>query len=356
MHDVEPPMKSRFLMSLLALGVGLGGASASAKDVPFAKVKDWDISRQSEGATPQCMMARAYKDADDENASSVVIATTPGHLVISLGYQGWSHDKEGRTVVFLVGGKIVDLRSKWQADDTQMTGEFTEALLPHLLGADTIVLRFKDGDADFKIPAFAEAFETLKRCHGEPQPAVATAMPGPARIADYASGLYFQKALRECDVASTNRQRADLDAKLAAMRPEMSPLQALIEIEINKRAADTNTPFCPKPEKAAAFSGSPRPVPQPVARSLRGGDRPTRSREGGGHAALRDPDQGLRHGADLSEADGALRDPDHRAAADGFRRQARVPDTRDGPAHGRDPGEASADPRPAGSRTLRRLR
>lgn len=250
-------MKSRFLMPLFALGVGLGGASASAKDVPFAKVRDWEISRQGEGATLQCMMARAYKDADDENASSVVIATAPGHLVISLGYQGWSHDKEGRTVVLLVGGKVVDVRSKWQADDTQMTGEFTEALLPHLLGADTIVLRFKDGDADFKIPAFAEAFETLKRCNGEPQPAVvATAMPAEARIANYASGLFFQKALRECDVASTNRQRAELDAKLAAMRPEMSPVQALIEGEINKRAADTTQLFCPKPEKAAAFSGA----------------------------------------------------------------------------------------------------
>ncbi len=32
-------MKSRFLVSLFALGVGLGGASASAKDVPFAKVR-----------------------------------------------------------------------------------------------------------------------------------------------------------------------------------------------------------------------------------------------------------------------------------------------------------------------------
>lgn len=249
-------MKSRFLVSLFALGVGLGGASASAKDVPFAKVRDWEISREGEAAAPRCMMARAYKDADDENASSVVIATAPGHLVISLGYQGWSHDKEGRTVVLLVGGKVVDLRSKWQADDTQMTGEFTEALLPHLLGADTIVLRFKDGDADFKIPAFAEAFETLKRCNGEPEKPGATAMPAEARIANYASGLFFQKALQECDVASTNRQRAELDAKLAAMRPEMSPVQALIEGEINKRAADPTQPFCPKSEKAAAFSGA----------------------------------------------------------------------------------------------------
>ncbi|WP_258316138.1 hypothetical protein, partial [Escherichia coli] len=79
-----------------------------------------------------------------------------------LGYQGWSHDKGDRTVVLLAGGKVVLPRSRWKADETQLTGEFPDTLLPHLLGADAIVLRFKDGDADFKIPAFAEAFQALK--------------------------------------------------------------------------------------------------------------------------------------------------------------------------------------------------
>ncbi|KQP40610.1 hypothetical protein ASF49_20580 [Methylobacterium sp. Leaf104] len=245
-------MVSRFLVSLLATGIGFAATAAAAKDVPFAKVKDWEISRSGEGDKAKCLMARGYQDPDDENASSVVVATSPGFLILSLGYQGWSHDKGDRTVVLLAGGKVVLPRSKWKADETQLTGEFPDTLLPHLLGADALVLRFKDGDADFKIPAFAEAFEALKRCNGDTAP-VATEIPSEGRIANYASGLYFQKALTDCEVASTGKQRADLDAKLAGMRPEMSPIQALIDIELAKRFSDPKEPFCPKPADAAAF-------------------------------------------------------------------------------------------------------
>jgi hypothetical protein len=248
-------MFSRFLVSLLAAGIGFGATAASAKDVPFAKVKDWEISRSGEGDKAKCLMARGYQDPDDENASSVVVATSPGLLILSLGYQGWSHDKGDRTVVLLAGGKVIDPRSKWKADQTQMTGEFPDTLLPHLLGADAIVLRFKDGDADFKIPAFAQAFDALKRCNGGPAEAAAE-LPSEGRIANYASGLFFQKALKDCDVASTGKQRADLDAKLAAMRPEMSPIQALIDIELGKRFNDPKEPFCPKPDDAAGFGAA----------------------------------------------------------------------------------------------------
>ncbi|KQO67441.1 hypothetical protein [Methylobacterium sp. Leaf89] len=245
-------MVFRCLVSLFAAGIGFAATAATAKDVPFAKVADWDISRSGDGAKAKCMMVRGYQDADDENASAVAIGTYPGFLIISLGYQGWSHDKGDRTVVLLAGGKVVLPRSKWKADDTQLTGEFPDTLLPHLLGADAIVLRFKDGDADFKIPAFAEAFEALKRCSGPPDE-VATELPSQGRIANYASGLFFQKALKDCDVASTGKQRAELEAKLAAMRPEMSPIQALIDIELGKRFTDPKAPFCPKPDDAAAF-------------------------------------------------------------------------------------------------------
>lgn len=245
-------MVSRFAVSLLAAGIGFAATGASAKDVPFAKVKDWEISRSGEGDKAKCLMARGYQDPDDENASSVVVATYPGVLILSLGYQGWSHDKGDRTVVLLAGGKVVLPRSRWKADETQLTGEFPDTLLPHLLGADAIVLRFKDGDADFKIPAFAEAFEALKRCSGMPAD-VATELPSEGRIANYASGLYFQKALKDCEVASTGKQRADLETKLAAMRPEMGPIQALIDIELGKRFSDPTAPFCPKAEDAAGF-------------------------------------------------------------------------------------------------------
>ncbi len=230
------------------------------------------------------MMARAYKDADDENASSVVIATAPGHLVISLGYQGWSHDKEGRTVVLLVGGKVVDLRSKMAGDDTQMTGEFTEALLPHFSGADTIVLRFKDGDADFKIPAFAEAFETfetLQRGAGEAggdgdagggthrQLRERALLPeGPAGV---------RRGEHEPAACRTRRQ-----ARGDASGDEPGP--GLIEGEINKRAADPTQPFWPKSEKAAAFSGAIDQYltcsPEPSRRRRRGA-KPRRRRARG---------------------------------------------------------------------------
>jgi hypothetical protein len=243
---------SRFLVSLFAAGIGFAATAAAAKDIPFAKVADWDISRSGDGAKAKCMMVRGYQDADDENASAVAIGTYPGFLVISLGYQGWAHDKGDRTVVLLAGGKVVDRRSKWKADDTQLTGEFPDTLLPHLMGADAIVLRFKDGDADFKIPAFGEGFAALKRCSGTPAE-VAAELPSEGRIANYASGLFFEKALKECEVASTGKQRAELEAKLAAMRPEMSPIQAAIDSELGKRFTDPKAPLCPKAEDAASF-------------------------------------------------------------------------------------------------------
>ena len=252
-------MRSRFLLPMLlaATGIGMALSGASAKGTPFATVKDWDISREVRGQTTTCIMVRGYKDEDDENASSVALSAFPGFLGISLGYQGWSHDKGNRTIVLLIGGKVVDLRSKWEADDTQMSGRLSDKLLPQLRSADNIVLRFKDGDADFKIPAFAEAFDALKQCEkGPDKPAAETPtaeIPPEARIAHYSTGLFFQKALQDCDVATTKKQRADLDAKVAAMRPEMRLIQPLIDAELRKRFEDPKETFCPKPGDGAQF-------------------------------------------------------------------------------------------------------
>jgi hypothetical protein len=73
-------------------------------------------------------------------------------------------------------------------------------------------------------------------------------VPSQQRIAAYAIGLSVQRVLKECDLSSTGKQRTAVDARMAALQPEMAPLDAQLRSELKR-----NGESCPAADKQAEF-------------------------------------------------------------------------------------------------------
>ncbi len=72
--------------------------------------------------------------------------------------------------------------------------------------------------------------------------------PSQQRIAAYVIGLSVQRVLRDCDMPSTGKQRAAVEARMAALQPEMAPLDAQVRSELKR-----NGESCPTADRQADF-------------------------------------------------------------------------------------------------------
>ena len=122
-----------------------------------------------------CMASHIYNDKDDDNKrNSVVFGLAKGktgtQLIVVLGYEDWNFDK-GEAVVgdFLVDGKAVYKKWKWEGDGKVLTAVFadSDALVPVLGAGKKIFLHFgKDGEANFQIPNAGMALGAAQHCMG----------------------------------------------------------------------------------------------------------------------------------------------------------------------------------------------
>lgn len=271
----------RALPVLAALATGflpglISQAASAAERQPFEIVKEWEVERTvGDTSANPCLMTYAYEDKDDNNAANAVVFALQGSsAVLVLVYQGWDFEKEEQVKVPLyLDKKPIKVKTTWIGDGKTLRTQLPDSVVPDLLAAKTVILRFEDSDADFRIPNFAAGYEALRRCDAAPVKPVATApqattqpapaqppatpapagMPSQRRIAAYVIGLSVQRVLRECDIPSTGKDRAGVDARMAALQPEMAPIEAQLKSEIQK-----NGTHCPGPDKQAEFQAAMR--------------------------------------------------------------------------------------------------
>lgn len=250
-------------LAALLWPVLLAPACEAAPREPFETVKGWEIERSvGDASANPCLMSHTYEDKDDNNATNAIILALDGsEAVIVLVYQGWGWDKDERLKIpFALDKRVVIPKSNWVGDGKTLTGKFPDSIVPQMLAAKRIILRFEDGEADFDIAEFAAGYESLRRCDAakaanataRSAPAAspsAPAVPSQARIQAYALGVTLQTAIKECDVATTGTQRAAVEAKMAALQPEMAAIDGQIRTEMAKREG----PRCPGPADGAKF-------------------------------------------------------------------------------------------------------
>ncbi|APX86595.1 hypothetical protein BV511_18935 [Methylorubrum extorquens] len=256
----------RTLPTLAVLAAGLlpalfAHSVSAAERQPFEVVKGWEVERTvGDTSANPCIMTHAYEDKDDNNAANaVVFALRDSSAVMVLVYQGWDFDKEQSVKVPLfLDKKPIKVKTTWIGDGKTLRTQLPDSVVPDLLAAKTVILRFEDSDADFRIPDFAAGYESLRRCDATPAKPAAVAAPqaapvGPPapsqqRIAAYVIGVSVQRVLKDCDVPSTGKQRAGVEARMAALQPEMAPLEAQVRSELKR-----NGESCPAADKQADF-------------------------------------------------------------------------------------------------------
>jgi hypothetical protein len=257
-------MRTLPTLAVLAAGLlpGLFAQPVSAAErQPFEVVKGWEVERTvGDTSANPCIMTHAYEDKDDNNAANaVVFALRDSSAVMVLVYQGWDFDKEQSVKVPLfLDKKPIKVKTTWIGDGKTLRTQLPDSVVPDLLAAKTVILRFEDSDADFRIPDFAAGYESLRRCDATPAKPAAVAAPqaapvGPPapsqqRIAAYVIGVSVQRVLKDCDVPSTGKQRAGVEARMAALQPEMAPLEAQVRSELKR-----NGESCPAADKQADF-------------------------------------------------------------------------------------------------------
>ncbi|MGX7707077.1 hypothetical protein [Methylobacterium sp. Gmos1] len=245
------------VITLALLCTALAPAARAGERKLFENVRGWEVERNVGAKGPHpCQMAYSYKDKDDKDAENAIVVTLNGDkLVLILGYQNWEWDKDETVQAALsIDKQVVYAKQGWTGDGKLLTTELPEAVISKLLKGKQIVLKFDDGEADFRIQGFADAFDGLKRCDAAaaapaasaatPAPAAAPAAPVPPqnRIEAYLFGLLLQRTVAACDVSTTGMQRTALDAKIAALRPEMAPIEALAQ----EKMKGPDVPGCPK--------------------------------------------------------------------------------------------------------------
>ncbi|MGE7417366.1 hypothetical protein [Methylobacterium tarhaniae] len=237
-------------ITLALLCTALAPAAQAGERKLFENVRGWEVERNVGAPGPNaCQMAYSYRDKDDKNAENAIVVTLKGDkLVLILGYENWEWDKdEAVQAPMSIDKQVVYAKQGWTGDGKLLSTELPGAVIPKLLKGKQIVLKFDNGEADFRIPGFADAFDGLKRCDAAaaaPAPAAAQAAPAPltSRIEAYMFGLLLQRTVASCDVSTTGMQRTALDAKVAALRPEMAPVEAAVQEQM--KAPDV--PGCPK--------------------------------------------------------------------------------------------------------------
>lgn len=255
----------RPLPTLAALAAGLLPALvaqpvSAAERQPFEVVKGWEVERTvGDTSANPCIMTHAYEDKDDNNAANAVVFALQGSsAALVLVYQGWDFDKEQVVKVPLfLDKKPIKVKTSWIGDGKTLRTQLPDSVVPDLLAAKTVILRFEDSDADFRIPDFAAGYESLRRCDATPAKSAAVAAPAapvepPApsqqRIAAYVIGLSVQRVLKECDIPTTGKQRAGVEARMAALQPEMAPIEAQVRSELKR-----NGESCPAADRQADF-------------------------------------------------------------------------------------------------------
>ncbi|TFZ57923.1 hypothetical protein E4V01_13145 [Methylorubrum sp. Q1] len=255
----------RPLPTLAALAAGLLPALvaqpvSAAERQPFEVVKGWEVERTvGDTSANPCIMTHAYEDKDDNNAANAVVFALQGFsAALVLVYQGWDFDKEQVVKVPLfLDKKPIKVKTSWIGDGKTLRTQLPDSVVPDLLAAKTVILRFEDSDADFRIPDFAAGYESLRRCDATPAKSAAVAAPAapvepPApsqqRIAAYVIGLSVQRVLKECDIPTTGKQRAGVEARMAALQPEMAPIEAQVRSELKR-----NGESCPAADRQADF-------------------------------------------------------------------------------------------------------
>ena len=232
-------------LGLLAL-LAAGPASAGERTA-FETVKGWEVEREvGDTSANACIMSHAYQDKDDDNAENAIVFGLNGtNVILVLAYQNWEWDKDEKVKVpFLLGKKVIQAKSNWVGEGKHLKAIFPDTIVPDLLAAKEIVLKFEDSAADFQIPDFAAGYEALRRCDiaaSRAPAAAAPAKPAEARIAAYSLGKILQQVVKECEVPTTAKQRNGLDEKMAGMKSEMAALDATISEQIDKRPQ----PHCP---------------------------------------------------------------------------------------------------------------
>ncbi|MCP1548822.1 MULTISPECIES: hypothetical protein [Methylorubrum] len=233
---------------------------SAAERQPFEVVKGWEVERTvGDTSANPCIMTHAYEDKDDNNAANAVVFALRGSsAALVLVYQGWDFDKEESVKVPLfLDKKPIKVKTTWIGDGKTLRTQLPDSVVPDLLAAKTVILRFEDSDADFRIPDFAAGYESLRRCDATPAKSAAVAAPAapaepPApsqqRIAAYVIGLSVQRVLKDCDVSTTGKQRAGVEARMAALQPEMAPIEAQVRSELKR-----NGESCPAADRQADF-------------------------------------------------------------------------------------------------------
>lgn len=250
------PALAAITLTLLCSGFSQPAQSGERK--LFENVRGWEVERNI-GQTGRytCQMSYSYHDKDDNNAeNAIVLSLDEGKVNLVLGYENWTWDKnEAVQASFSIDKQVVYPKQGWTGDAKLLWSPLPEAVIPKLLKGKQIVLKFDDGAADFSIPGFADAFDSLKRCNAaapatSPQ-AAAPAEPNQTHLQAYFMGLILQKTAATCAVSTTAPQRAAIDTKVAALRTEFAAIEPVIQEEIKKQGG---TPDCPKtPADAATF-------------------------------------------------------------------------------------------------------
>lgn len=242
-------------LPLVAAFAVLATPSLAAGETPFEKAKGWDIERSADKSGPTCLMSKAYRDKDDNDAENAVIFALVGdQAVVSLVYQNWTWDKDEKVVVpFALDKKVIRAKSVWTGNGQTLVTVLPSTMVPDILAAKKVILKFSDSDADFDLAGFPEAYESLRRCDATPAVVAAVpAMPSEARIKSFYLGAMLEAAIKECDVSTTGKQRTTFEAKLSSLRKEMGP----IEPEIAKAVANRSEPRCPTDKDTAKFQQS----------------------------------------------------------------------------------------------------
>ncbi len=166
------------------------GPSLAAERQPFEMVKGWEIERAvGDTSAHACLMSHTYKDKDDANAvNGIIFALSETETVLGLVYENWTWGKqESVKVPFFLDKVRYDAKARWVGDGQSLNATFPTSIVPSLMAARTIVLKFDDGKADFEIGGFAEGYESLRRCNATKVGSAVAATPAaPAPVAPVA--------------------------------------------------------------------------------------------------------------------------------------------------------------------------
>ena len=126
----------------------LGGPLAAADRAPFETVRGWTVERRaSDTGSPACRMTHTEKDAQGELAGVVIVSLDRGGLTLAVADRNWDFSAGDRfSVPILLDGKPAGATLIWTGDGQILRTALPETIVPALLDARTLSLRFADGD------------------------------------------------------------------------------------------------------------------------------------------------------------------------------------------------------------------